>query len=272
MCEAKLIQGNLFKKLIDCIKPLVVEANLTLSEDGLSLKCKDPQSVALVEMIMTTKAFEIFNNNFGASGQLKLGISMEGLQKFLKCSGDHDWITLRSEIGGDTMEMDFERPGALIRRFFSLNLVRIEMEELPNPMGIYPYEVTMSAREFERIIKDLSVIGESVTMRVDSECISFRAQGVLGKGNIVCHSQEDDHTTDLGKDGVRIRTTTPETVCELSFGLKYLSTFCKASSVSDTVRLGFPTLESHDVLIVEYALPDQAGCLRWFLASRTVDT
>jgi proliferating cell nuclear antigen len=40
MFEARLIQGNLLKKLIDSIKELVTESNFDVSPQGISLQAR----------------------------------------------------------------------------------------------------------------------------------------------------------------------------------------------------------------------------------------
>jgi hypothetical protein len=40
MFEARLIQGSLFKKIIEAIRELVVDANLECSDTGISMQVK----------------------------------------------------------------------------------------------------------------------------------------------------------------------------------------------------------------------------------------
>lgn len=58
MFEAKLIQGNLLKKIIESLKDLVTEANFDLSSGGVSLQAMDSSHVALVALMLRADAFE----------------------------------------------------------------------------------------------------------------------------------------------------------------------------------------------------------------------
>lgn len=47
MFEARLIQGNLLKKIVEAIKELVQEANVDCSENGLSMQVGATASLLL---------------------------------------------------------------------------------------------------------------------------------------------------------------------------------------------------------------------------------
>lgn len=273
MCEATLRQGSPFKKLIDCIKPLVVEANLTLTEAGISLTCMDPHQVAIVDMHLKRNAFEAIRlanrSDMEKSGE-KLAISLDSLQKLLKCSDDHDWITLLTLAGSGTLELAFHKPGSTCKRNFSLPLLSLEKDELGKPPRTHPYQVQMRARYFERIIHDLSVVGEVVVIRGDNNALTFRVHGEIANGNIVCTPLDPQEQSSL-EDHISIAIDNPTTFqpFETSYSLKYLSMFSKASSVATSMVLYFPTNATNDVLIVEHPLPNEEGILCWCLAART---
>ena len=259
MCEARLSHGSLLKKLIDCIKPLVVEANLAFDEEGLSLKCMDAHHVALVEMVLHTAAFDVFQFE---SRNIMLGISLEAVQTILKCSTERDCITLKSTPAADTLDFVFERPGCAQKGFYSVKLLQLQSDSLGIPEGKHPYHVTMSSKNLEQIVKDLSKIGDTVIVEVTPEHISFKVKGDFGKGEIVC---EPALASDDEDDRIQIVAEAGQPPLNLRFGLKYLATFGKSSVISNTVQLHF---SAEEPLILEYPLSDAAGRLRWLLAPR----
>ena len=60
----------------------------------------------------------------------------------------------------------------------------IDSEHLGIPDTDYEASVKMSSSEFGRLCRDLSNIGESVTIDVQKDGISFMAEGEIGKANL----------------------------------------------------------------------------------------
>ena len=60
MFEARLIEGNVLKKLIESMKDLVQEANFDCSSTGISLQAMDTSHVSLVALQLREDGFEHF--------------------------------------------------------------------------------------------------------------------------------------------------------------------------------------------------------------------
>jgi proliferating cell nuclear antigen len=60
MFEARLLQGNLLKKVIEAIKELVTDANFDCTESDFSLQAMDSSHVSLVALKLERDGFEHF--------------------------------------------------------------------------------------------------------------------------------------------------------------------------------------------------------------------
>lgn len=60
----------------------------------------------------------------------------------------------------------------------------IDQEHLGIPDTSYDAEVTMSSGEFQKICRDLTVLGESVKIEVTKEGVRFSAEGEIGAGSV----------------------------------------------------------------------------------------
>ena len=60
MFEARLVQGSLFKKIIEAIKELVIDANLECNENGISMQAMDSSHVSLCALNLKTEGFDHF--------------------------------------------------------------------------------------------------------------------------------------------------------------------------------------------------------------------
>lgn len=67
---------------------------------------------------------------------------------------------------------------------FEMKLMDIDQEHLGIPDTTYDAEVRMPSAEFARIVKDLTILGESVKIEVTKEGVKFSADGDLGSGTV----------------------------------------------------------------------------------------
>lgn len=111
MFEARLIQGNLLKKLLEGIKDLVPSANWDCSSSGVSMQAMDSSHVSLVSLALSADGFDPFR----CDRNITIGMDTGTLSKILKCAGNDDIVTLRCEDNADTVTFAFESPGELKR-------------------------------------------------------------------------------------------------------------------------------------------------------------
>jgi proliferating cell nuclear antigen len=139
--------------------------------------------------------------------------------------------------------------------------MQIESEQLGIPETAYKCSVTMPSREFQRIVRDLQVLGDTCTLSCTKEGIRFSVQGDMGSGNILLRSNRGD---DKPQDSVTIDMEEP---VELNFALRYFNFFTKATPLSDIVTLSMsPELP----MVVEYPIGDN-GHVKFFLAPKLDD-
>lgn len=103
-----------------------------------------------------------------------------------------------------------------------------------------------------------SLTPQPVSIECTKEGVKFSCQGDIGSGSV----QLRQHTgVESSKENVEIDLSEP---VALTFSLKYLVNFCKASGLSDSVKL---CLSSEVPLLVEYTLSENSY-LRFYLAPK----
>jgi len=258
MFEARLSQANLLKKVLEAIKDLVTNANFDCSSRGLSLQAMDSSHVALVAMMLRADGFEYYR----CDRNLSLGIEMKNMSNVLKCANNDDQCTLKADEGGDSLTFLFDNEKNKKISDFELKLIDIDGEHLGIPEQEYDATVKMPSSEFLRIIRDLSILGDTVVISVSKEEIRFSCNGEIGQGNITLRQQGDADTKP--EECVSIEMTKP---VSLTFAIRYLSYFTKATSLSTQVSLQM----SPDVpLNVQYRIED-LGYVRYYLAPKIDD-
>ena len=135
-------------QVVEAIKDLIEDANFDCNSSGFSLQAMDSSHVSLVALTLRADGFEHYrcdrNVSMGewssccwrrgveaggvgrawrgrargtwarpgnAGGFPAAGMKLGNLSKILKCAGNDDAITMKSEDSGDTITFVFEAPG-----------------------------------------------------------------------------------------------------------------------------------------------------------------
>eukprot|EP00002_Diphylleia_rotans_P009475 TRINITY_DN1973_c0_g3_i1.p1 TRINITY_DN1973_c0_g3~~TRINITY_DN1973_c0_g3_i1.p1 ORF type:complete len:261 (+),score=77.21 TRINITY_DN1973_c0_g3_i1:132-914(+) len=254
MLEARLVQGSLFKKILDSIKELVNDANFECKTTGITLQAMDSSHVSLVTLSLRSEGFDHFRCDRPAA----LGLNLGTVSKVLKCAGNDDTITLRADEQGDTVTFVFETKSGDRTSDFEVKLMDIDSEHLGIPETEYQAVVRLPAGEFQRICRDLSTIGDSVTISVTKEWVKFSVSGDSGNANIVL---KQNASVDKPDDAVVLEVQEPVT---LKFALRYINFFTKATPLSSSVTL---SMSPEIPLVVEYRI-EGMGHIRYYLAPK----
>lgn len=254
MFEARLTQGRVFKQLIEAIKDLVQDANIDCSEEDLSIQAMDSSHVSLVAVTLGASGFD----HFRCDRPISLGFNSANMSKILKCAGNDDVITLKAEDTAESLTLMFESPNQDRIADFELKLMDIDSEQLGIPDTEYKSTIKMPSTEFQRIIRDLQVLGDTCTISCTKEGVRFSVTGDLGTGNVLVRNNAG---AEKEEDQVIIDMEEP---VELTFALRYLNFFTKATSLGPSVIISM----SPDVpIVVEYPI-DDTGHIKYYLAPK----
>jgi len=257
MFEARLVQGNLLKKVLESLKDLLKEATWDCSDSGIQLQAMDNSHVSLVSVNLRADGFD----KFRCDRQLSMGMSLDSMSKILKCAANDDIITVKAQDQADTVNFMFESPNQEKVSDYEMKLMNLDQEHLGIPETDYAAVIKMPAGEFQRVVRDLSQFGESVVISCTKEGVKFSAAGDIGVGNIKLAQTAN---VDKEEEAVTIEMQEPVT---LTFACRYLNMFTKASCLAPQVSLSM----SPDVpLVVEYNI-GEIGHIRYYLAPKIED-
>merc|ERR1719461_1006503 len=130
----------------------------------------------------------------------QLGIHLDHFNKVLKCMGAKDEVEIRYKDGSDECMFVFKSPEEDKVSNFSLKLMDIDSEHLGIPETDYKTKVQMSAGEFQRICRDLAVLGDTLTIGVNKDHVQFSVNGEVGKGEMTLRQSgaSDDDEESVG--------------------------------------------------------------------------
>lgn len=209
--------------------------------------------MALVSLNLQAEGFQ----DYRSDKPLTLGINMASLSKVMKLAGSDDSLTLRSEEDTSKLTMIFENVKQGKKTEFAMNLLTLDSEVLGIPEKDYQAKITTSGAEFTKLCRDLYQVAETVNIEAAEDNVNFTVEGDMGKGKVSL----SESVSDKMDEKTQIEVKEP---VKLSFALRYLNMFNKASSCSPSVSL---MLSSETPLVVEYAM-DKLGALKFYLAPK----
>jgi len=214
----------------------------------------DAAHVSLVALLLRKDGFE----DYRCDRNITLGINLDTMTKVLKCAGNDDTVTMKAQDDSDSVTFIFESKNKVSD--FELKILDIDSDQLGIPEVEYKSVMKMPAVEFQKIVSNLSAWGEAVIISTTKNGVKFSVSGEMGSGNINLKSNADVDS----ESGVVLQVTDNVT---LTFALKKLSSFTKATPLSTSVSLSM----SEDVpLAVEYTVED-LGYIRYYLAPKIED-
>ncbi|KAJ3527696.1 hypothetical protein NMY22_g9687 [Coprinellus aureogranulatus] len=197
MLEAKLQEAGLPEEVARwCvqnpkpIKELVTDANFECNEEGINLQAMDNSHVALVSVLIQAAGFK----RYRCDRPMPLGVNLGSLTKVLKCAKDDDICTLKAADEADLLNLVYEAKNSDRIAEYEMKLMDIDSDQLGIPETEYDARVTLPSNEFTRIVRDLSLLGESVRIEVSKEGVRFASEGEAANGSILLRQTEGSIT------------------------------------------------------------------------------
>mmetsp|Transcript_5730 Transcript_5730/g.4092 ORF Transcript_5730/g.4092 Transcript_5730/m.4092 type:complete len:258 (+) Transcript_5730:69-842(+) len=256
MFEAKLLEGNILKKIIDAIKDIVTEVNFDISPSGISLQAMDSSHVALVSLNLSMEGFETYR----ADTNQVIGVSIANLAKVMKLADPTDNITLQAEQDPSHLKIIFENTKTERKTEFMLNLISLDVDHLAIPETEHSSIVAINSGEFSKICKELYSLSENLTISTTEDSVQFSVESDAGSGSI----RLGQNDSAVKEEQLKIEVS--EGVNQ-QFAIRYLNMFNKAATLSTFTRL---CLSSDQPLVVEYKI-EELGMLKYYLAPKISD-
>jgi proliferating cell nuclear antigen len=180
------------------------------------LQAMDNSHVALVALELPPSVF-LEDDGYRCDRNMSLGMNINSLQKIIKCAGNDDEVTLRADESQDTLTLQFSNKGKDARVVacigwqsliyvalppkivppaadrigeYEMKLMDIDQEHLGIPETDYDAHITLPSGEFQKIMRDLKEIGESVRIEVNKEGVKFTAEGDIGNAAVTLRPTE----------------------------------------------------------------------------------
>ena len=258
MFEARLSQAAVLKRVIDAVKDLCKEVNLDVSAGGIEMQSMDTSHVCLVSFHLFAACFE----RFECDAPVTLGVNLENLSRLLKCADADDAVTLKTRGSSeDVMVIVIESEEGARVSTVDMKLMSIDSDHMEVPEPASSVELTLSSTRYQRIMRDLSNFGD--TLSISAAASSDADDGVVHFGTT---GDVGDIAMDIKPSGDSECVRVTESVDGI-FAMRYMNTFAKATPLAPRVQLG---LVQDMPVRISYNVRDQFS-LTYFLAPKIGD-
>ncbi|KAJ4456373.1 putative Proliferating cell nuclear antigen [Paratrimastix pyriformis] len=258
MFELRFEAASLLKQIIDAIKELTDQCTIEVSSTGLALQAMDSSHVSLITFKLKAEFFA----SYRCDRTLNLGLNLKVLNKLLKTVSNTDKATLRAEDDGDQLKLIIESPRRTTT--FDVKLIDLEAEVLNINTSEPKATIKMASAEFKQICADLLPLGDTLVMEITKDGISFSVTGSDTSGTVTVRTDAEPAEDEGARTEIQLQE--PLTI---SFALRLLSQFTKATPLSPTVEL---RVSSDQPLCVSYEIgTDGHGSIQYYLAPKIED-
>jgi proliferating cell nuclear antigen len=239
------IKSSIFKVIVDAVSEIVDTVVMDFGEEGVRMQAMDASHVSLCFLQLDREGFK----DYACEAPKNVGVSLSNMSKIFKCTSADDDLEIRVE-DGDKMHLHFK--GSSRASDFEMRLMEIDSEFLQIPAVDYECVVTMPSPEFQKMVRDVAVMGETCTIEVSDGDVTLSSDGDIGRA------------TFRPLDGSKISVTGST---RGRYAVKYIQMFTRASPLCKQVVL---RMSEGNPVCVEYEI-EHVGVLKYYLAPKIED-
>ena len=177
----ELRQIDFFRSAIESISSFIPEGNFRFTDKGIFFKAIDPSQVVLVDYFVDRKCFEKY-----AVEPDFVGIDLVELNRILQRVLADDKLLI--EVSDAELKLRFESD---LKRNFRLPLIDVSEEEAKIPEIVYDARIEISAISLKEVLKDASLFGSSIVLKVSEGKFFIEAKG--SQGVMECEASKVSH-------------------------------------------------------------------------------
>ncbi|MBI3841023.1 MAG: DNA polymerase sliding clamp, partial [Thaumarchaeota archaeon] len=153
---AKTATSSEWKAVAAAVKTLVEEATFEATSEALTFRAMDPSHVALVDLLLPNVSFE----KYEVDKPFKFSLRVEDLVKLIGRSDSKDSVEITS-TEEDAIMMRFMNG---YKREFTVHLIESTGGTAPLPKLEFDTKAILTKTIFERVLSDISVVSDQVTI------------------------------------------------------------------------------------------------------------
>ena len=220
------VQSGAFRVLVEALKDILTDCNFIFDATGIKLIATDNSHNVLIHMKLLAENFDYYE----CSQKVLIGVNMTNLFKLIKTMSNSDILTLFLEKDNtNQLGIQINNKEKSTQTIFRMNLLDIADENIKIPPATFETELTLPASDFQKIIRDMTNIGELIEIKsVGSTLLLNCAGDFANQETSLCETN----------NGLQFSQTSPaETPIQGVYSLKYLLLFTKCTNMCNQIHI-----------------------------------
>lgn len=180
--KANTVGSEDLKAIISAVSTIVEEATFVATAEGITFRGMDPSHVALIDISWPNSAFE----KYECDGDVKFGVKIEELSKLIKRAGKKDRIEIA--ISDDDMLLVTIND----TKKYKIRMIESSATDTPLPKITYDAKIAMSVPVFDKVLGDVDVVSEYLTITTKGSKAEFSGKGESGEVTLEINKDDDD--------------------------------------------------------------------------------
>jgi proliferating cell nuclear antigen len=170
----RTVKASPFRILIEALKEILTEANLEIDPNGLKIIAMDGTQTVLVHLRLHSEWFE----EFYCPQRLILGLNMINFFKLIKTVSNNESLILSMEKE-DTTRLSITTLNGENQKTtkYHLNLIELDIHPIEIPPVAFQTTITMPSTDFQKVIRDMFSLAETVEVRSAANELVFKCRG-----------------------------------------------------------------------------------------------
>lgn len=261
---ASTIEGTTIRGILETLRDIVFEGTFKFGPEGIRLVTLDSSKKSLVSLDLRAESFDTYK----CDNEIVCGINLSSFTKLLK-SVNKNIVTFFIEKSNPYfLGLVIESQERSRLSVFRVPILDIEFDDINIPQVEFDAEIQIASIEFQKLCRELAVVGDIVNLKSDGLNLSMATKGgSLGTEQITefcvnSESENEDIETDDDDedededddDGEACRKRRRIEIIDNDFEIKYLLLFAKSASLSPYMKI---CISNGKPLVLKY----QSGCL-----------
>lgn len=231
------VQGQTFRTLIEAIELILPEENIEFTSEGIQMMAVDNTASLIVHLKLLAQRFE----EYYCEKPITLGISIVNLLKIMKIVGNFHTLTMYMERDDlQHLHIRIDNPDKNIRDQFKLNIIDITSQSFSIPDETFNSIITMPSTDFQKFVRDMSHIGDSVEIIYSGDTLRMKVSGDFAQ-------QEKIFGESQGC--MEFLKTDDKTIFQGEYNLKFFVMFSRCTNLCSNIEL---CLKNDFPLIIRY--------------------
>lgn len=241
--SAKTSGSDEWKAILSAISTLVEEATFEATAEGITFRGMDPSHVALIDISWPNSAFE----KYECDGDIKFGVRIDEFSKLIKRAEKSDGIEI--SLSENMLLISIGK-----NKQYKMRLIESSATDTPLPKIPYDTKITLATMLFDKILGDVQVVSDYLTIKTDVTKSEFSGKGDSGEVLISLQKQQNE----LSEISVKEESVG-------TYSLEYLNPIVKAvGSASESIICEYSSAKP---LRIEFKVANM-GRIHFYLAPR----